>query len=103
MLRGQLILAGVCCIAIAGCLNQRPAAPSTTQTAPPVASGTAVTPQSLTESQVESIVKDKLSLLRDAITYKRCTNALPTTSPPGANVVAAINGDSQTNYAAWLK
>ena len=104
MWQARIVLVSMCCICTAGCPHQKPATPSASQTPPPIASGILATPQSLAQSQVETIVDDKLSILTDAITWKRCTNNLPaTTGTPAASIAAAFNGDSQVNHAAWLQ
>lgn len=103
MWQARIVLVNLCYICITGCPDQKPATPSASQTTPPIISKSAATPQSLAENQVESVVNDRLSVLKDAITWKRCTNGLPTPSSPAVSIIAAINGDSQANYTAWLK
>jgi hypothetical protein len=103
MWQAKLVTVGMCCIILTGCPDQKSAAPSASQTAPPIASGTAIVPQSIPESEVESLVNKKLSGLNDAIDYKRCTNGLPVTNQPPAAGIAAAFGDGPKNYAIWLK
>jgi hypothetical protein len=103
MWQAKLVTVGMCCIILTGCPEQKSAAPSSSQTAPPIASSTSKVPQSIPESEVESLVSEKLSGLDNAINYRRCTNSLPATNQPPAADIAVAFGDGPKNYAIWLR